>query len=80
MRPVNVQIFLELACPLKGAVLVLEVEHGGPVVGKVLAERASGARGDLRQIVLWIHANVETVYKGRVSDWPRVREPTSHAF
>ena len=60
---------------------MLEVEHGGPVVGKVFAERASSAGGDLRQIVLWIHSNVETdIYKGQPSDRSRVIKATSYAF
>jgi hypothetical protein len=60
---------------------VFEVDHGGPVVGKVFAERASGAGGDLRQIVGWIHPNVETDQKrAGLSDWPHARGKRYYAF
>lgn len=39
---------------------MLEVEHGGPVVGLILLEATTGARGELAYIALrGIHGNIE---------------------
>jgi hypothetical protein len=46
---------------LEGAILVLEVQDCRPVVRKVLAEGAGGARRHFREVIVRIHANIEAI-------------------